>query len=116
MPTPAWSGCFGVEDGNESGGRAEQDWNEPTRTLLVRADIDALPVSEETGLEYASRVPGKMHACGHDGHIAIALTTARVLAMRRDRLRGNVKFIFQPAEERIGGAARMIEDGVMRGS
>lgn len=84
------------------------------RTLLIRADIDALPVSEETGLEYASRVPGKMHACGHDAHIAIALTTAKVLAMRRGRLHGNVKFVFQPAEERIGGAARMIEAGVMK--
>jgi amidohydrolase len=84
------------------------------RTLLIRADTDALPVSEETGLPYASRVPGKMHACGHDAHIAIALTTAKVLAMRRDRLHGNVKFVFQPAEERIGGAARMIEAGVMK--
>jgi amidohydrolase len=88
--------------------------DEPGRTLLIRADIDALPVTEETGLDYASRIPGKMHACGHDGHIAIALITAEVLAEYQDRLRGNVKFVFQPAEERIGGAARMIEEGVMR--
>src|SRR5215472_11640529 len=54
--------------------------DEPDRTLLIRADIDALPVTEETGLDYASRIPGKMHACGHDGHIAIALITAEVLA------------------------------------
>ncbi len=85
-----------------------------SRTLLVRADIDALPVHEETGLDYASRIPGNMHACGHDAHIAIALVTAEVLASRREQLRGDVKFVFQPAEERIGGAARMIAEGVMR--
>jgi len=95
-------------------GEADAAGNGANRTLLVRADIDGLPVSEETGLDYASRVPGKMHACGHDAHVAIALTTAKVLAMRRDRLHGNVKFVFQPAEERIGGAGRMIEAGVMR--
>ncbi|MBF6589966.1 MAG: amidohydrolase [Ktedonobacterales bacterium] len=83
------------------------------QTLLVRADIDALPVTEEHDAEYISRVPGKMHACGHDGHIAIALTLAELLAGRADALRGTVKFAFQPAEERIGGAAEMIRDGVM---
>lgn len=97
----------------EAGGGAGSE-SEPTRTLLVRADIDALPVREETGLDYASLIPGKMHACGHDGHIAIGLFTAEMLSARRDRLRGNVKFVFQPAEERIGGALRMIEEGVMR--
>jgi amidohydrolase len=86
---------------------------EPERTLLVRADIDALPVTEANAVEYASQAPGKMHACGHDSHIAIALTLADVLAGLRDRLRGNVKFAFQPAEEQIGGAAPMIEAGVM---
>ncbi|MGO8947901.1 MAG: M20 metallopeptidase family protein [Ktedonobacterales bacterium] len=95
-------------------GESPTETNGTARTLLVRADIDALPITEETGLEYASRVPGKMHACGHDAHIAIALVTAEVLASRRERLAGNVKFVFQPAEERIGGAARMIEEGVMR--
>jgi amidohydrolase len=84
------------------------------RTLLVRADIDALPVTEANAVEYASRTPGKMHACGHDGHIAIALVLAEVLAERREHLRGNVKLAFQPAEERIGGAEPMITDGVMR--
>lgn len=87
---------------------------EVARTLLVRADIDALPVTEETGLDYASRTPGKMHACGHDAHIAIGLTTAKILASQREQLRGTVKFVFQPAEERIGGAERMIAEGVMR--
>jgi amidohydrolase len=84
------------------------------RTLLVRADIDALPITEANDVEYASQSPGAMHACGHDAHIAIALTLADVLAGMRERLRGNVKFAFQPAEERIGGAAPMIEQGVMR--
>jgi amidohydrolase len=103
------TGVVGVlRGGAATGGDA------PDRTLLIRADIDALPVTEETGLDYASRIPGKMHACGHDGHIAIALITAEVLAEYQGRLRGNVTFVFQPAEERIGGAARMIEEGVMR--
>jgi amidohydrolase len=81
--------------------------------LLVRADIDALPVTEENRVEYVSTVSGRMHACGHDGHIAIALTLAELLAERKERLRGTVKFAFQPAEERIGGALQMIGDGVM---
>jgi amidohydrolase len=87
--------------------------SETGRVLLVRADIDALPVTEENDVEYASERPGKMHACGHDGHVAIALTLAELLANRRDALYGTVKFAFQPAEERIGGALKMIHDGVM---
>jgi amidohydrolase len=83
-------------------------------TLMVRADIDALPVAEANEVEYRSQAPGKMHACGHDGHVAIALTLAQLLAARRDRWRGIVKFAFQPAEERIGGAEPMIADGVLR--
>ncbi len=92
--------------------RGEAEGNGPT--LLVRADIDALPITELNEVEYGSQAPGKMHACGHDGHIAIALTVAELLADRRNQLSGNVKFAFQPAEERIGGAARMITDGVLR--
>ena len=76
------------------------------RTLMIRADIDALPIEEISDAEYRSQVPGVMHACGHDGHIAIALTLAEVLAERRDQLPGNVVFAFQPAEERAGGASR----------
>ena len=83
-------------------------------TLLVRADIDALPVTEENNAEYRSQTPGKMHACGHDAHTAIGLTLAEVLAARRDQLAGRVKFAFQPAEEKVGGADPMIEAGVMR--
>jgi amidohydrolase len=84
------------------------------RTLLVRADIDALPVLEENDVEYRSQHPGKMHACGHDAHAAIALTLAEVLAARRDQLSGRVKFVFQPAEEKVSGADPMIAAGVMR--
>ena len=86
----------------------------PGRTLLVRADIDALPLDERTGADYASLTPGTMHACGHDGHIAIALTLAELLIRHRERLRGNVKFVFQPAEEQASGAVPMVNAGVLR--
>ncbi len=77
----------------------------------LRADIDALPIQEETGLPFASKNPGIMHACGHDCHTAILLGTAKVLAGMRDQLKGGVKLFFQPAEESIGGAERMIKAG-----
>ncbi|MGE5333951.1 MAG: M20 metallopeptidase family protein [Nitrososphaerota archaeon] len=83
------------------------------RTLMIRADIDALPVEEENDVEYRSQTPGKMHACGHDAHIAIGLTLAEVLAARRDQFAGRVKFAFQPAEEKARGADPMIAAGVM---
>jgi amidohydrolase len=83
-------------------------------TLLLRADMDALPIHEESGEPFASTVPGRMHACGHDGHTAILLAVAGVLSRRRDRLPGNVKFVFQPAEEDPGGARPLIEAGVLR--
>lgn len=86
----------------------------PGKTLLVRADMDALSLTEEVDTPWKSTVPGSMHACGHDGHVAIALTAARVLAARRDRLKGQVKFVFQPAEEGPGGAEPMIAEGVLR--
>lgn len=82
-------------------------------TVLVRADMDALPIVEETGLEYASATVGKMHACGHDGHTAIALGVARLLTDQRERMAGRVKFVFQPAEETAQGAKAMIADGVL---
>jgi amidohydrolase len=86
--------------------------------VLVRFDMDALPIVEETGAEYASQNPGVMHACGHDGHTAVGLTVARLLHARRDRLAGTIKFVFQPAEETVGeeglgGAESMIRDGVL---
>ena len=82
-------------------------------TLLWRADMDALPVQEENESEYRSTVANVMHACGHDGHVAIALTLARILHEGRSELPGNVRFVFQPAEETAGGARSCIEDGVM---
>jgi amidohydrolase len=87
----------------------------PGKTLLLRADMDALPIQEETGLPFASKVPGKMHACGHDIHTSVLLGAARVLSLYRDRIYGNIKFMFQPAEEcsPTGGAKKMIEDGVL---
>ena len=86
----------------------------PGPTVLVRFDMDALPVQEETGAPYASQVPGVMHACGHDGHVAMGLTVARLLAARRASLAGRVKFIFQPAEEGLGGAEGMVAEGVLK--
>jgi len=83
--------------------------------VLLRFDMDALPIEEETGAEYASQNPGVMHACGHDGHTAIGLTVARLLHERQEALSGTVKFVFQPAEEGLGGAAKMMAEGVLEG-
>ncbi len=85
----------------------------PGPTLMIRADMDALPIAEETGLAFASTHPGCMHACGHDSHMAMALGAASVLSALKERFRGNVKFVFQPAEEGPGGAQPMIAAGVM---
>lgn len=81
------------------------------KTLGIRADMDALPIQERTGLPYASTVAGKMHACGHDGHTAILLCAARYLAESVD-FNGTLNLIFQPAEENEGGALRMVEEGL----
>jgi amidohydrolase len=85
----------------------------PGPVLLVRFDMDALPIQEETGAEYASETPGVMHACGHDGHTAIGLTVAKMLEAHKDELGGTVKLVFQPAEEGLGGAEAMVADGVL---
>lgn len=82
-------------------------------TVAFRADMDALPVEEETGLPYASRHPGKMHACGHDGHTAMLLDLARRAAERKDQLPRNVLAVFQPAEETTGGAEALCQSGVL---
>lgn len=85
----------------------------PGRTVLVRADMDALPVLEESAAPYRSRHDGVMHACGHDGHTAILIGLGRVLAAKRHALAGTVKLVFQPAEEGPGGAEPMIAAGVL---
>jgi hippurate hydrolase len=85
----------------------------PGGTVLLRGDMDALPVTEATGLPYASRNDGAMHACGHDLHTAMLAGAARLLAARQDELAGNVIFMFQPGEESYGGAERMISEGVL---
>jgi amidohydrolase len=82
-------------------------------TVALRADIDALEIQEETGLPYASRIPNRMHACGHDGHSAVLCGVASVLARRRDALPGAVKFIFQPAEEIAAGGRYIVEEGAL---
>jgi amidohydrolase len=88
----------------------------PGKTLALRADIDALPIHEETGLDFASTVPGVMHACGHDGHTAMLLAAAHVLHERREELSGEVRFLFQHAEELYpGGAQELVEAGALEG-
>jgi len=87
---------------------------EASKTALLRADMDALPIEELNEVPYKSRNPGIMHACGHDGHVAMLLVAAKVLIRHRDELSGNVKFVFQPSEEKSpGGAIKMIEEGVL---
>ena len=85
----------------------------PGSTVGFRADIDALPVTEPMGCPFRSKNEGVMHACGHDAHTAILLGTAKVLSGMRDQLHGNVKLLFQPAEESVGGAERMVKAGAM---
>ncbi|WP_298674578.1 M20 family metallopeptidase [uncultured Sphingomonas sp.] len=93
------------------GGRAGVGSN--TRTVLLRGDMDALPMSEETGLDYASTIPGAMHACGHDAHSAMLAGAARALCTRKEELAGTIVFMFQPGEEGHHGARCMIEDGLL---
>lgn len=96
------TGVIGILEGAQDG-----------PTVLYRADMDALPIQEENQAEYASQAAGKMHACGHDGHTAIALGIAKLLNNQREQLRGRVKFVFQPAEEVGGGAVAMVDDGAL---
>jgi amidohydrolase len=93
---------------------ADLEGTTPGRRVLVRADMDALPIIEGTGLEYSSITPGVMHACGHDAHVSALIGTATVLAEMRE-LPGSIRFCFQPGEEVLSGARRMIADGVMDG-
>ncbi len=96
------TGVVGLLDGPEDG-----------PTVMVRFDMDGLPIEEESNIEYASRHPGVMHACGHDGHTAMGLALAKIMARYREEMHGRLKFVFQPAEEGLGGAFAMIADGVL---
>lgn len=96
------TGVVGILEGSQDG-----------PTILVRADMDALPILEENDVSYKSTVDGKMHACGHDGHTAIALGVAKLFSQHRDQIAGRIKFVFQPAEEVVGGAKAMVADGVL---
>jgi len=98
-------GGYGVV-GELRGGR-------PGKRIALRADMDALPIEEQTGLPFASKVPGVMHACGHDAHTAVLLGAAELIAGRRDQLAGSVRFLFQSAEEILAGAVAMIDAGAM---
>lgn len=107
---------FGLEVSTGVGGTgvvATMEGGSQERVVLVRFDMDALPIQEETGAEYASQTPGVMHACGHDGHTAIGLAVARMLESHKAELGGTIKFVFQPAEEGLGGAEAMVADGVL---
>ena len=102
------TGFVAILRGGRSGGAGSNG-----RTVLLRGDMDALPMSEETGLPFASTVPGKMHACGHDAHTAMLVGAAKALSARRDELAGTIVFMFQPGEEGHHGARHMIADGLL---
>ncbi len=97
------TGVIGILEGEKEG-----------PTVLVRADMDALPIEEQNTTDYISTVPGKMHACGHDAHTAIALGVAKLFSQHRDEIAGRIKFVFQPAEEIGGGAEAMVADGALQ--
>ena len=99
----AGTGLIGLLRGKGSG-----------KTIALRADIDALPISDKKKVSYASKVPGKMHACGHDAHTASLLGAAMLLSKYKNKFNGNVKFLFQPAEETVGGALPMIKEGALK--
>ena len=101
---PSTTGLIGILEG-ASGGNG--------RTILLRGDMDALPMSEETGLPFSSTVAGAMHACGHDSHVAMLAGAAKILCANRDRLVGRVLFMFQPGEEGHHGARHMLDDGLI---
>lgn len=103
-----------IRDSTRSSGFvARLDGAKTGRTVLLRGDMDALPVHEETGLAFTSTAPGHMHACGHDTHSAMLVGAARILAARRDDIAGTILFMFQPGEEGWAGARVMIEEGLL---
>ncbi|MCA9980778.1 MAG: amidohydrolase [Anaerolineales bacterium] len=96
------TGVVGLLEGEEDG-----------PTVLLRFDMDALPINEANQTDYVSKHAGVMHACGHDGHMAMGLTLAKIMSKHRPKIKGRLKFVFQPAEEGLGGAFAMIADGVL---
>ncbi|HVL29872.1 MAG TPA: M20 family metallopeptidase, partial [Sphingomicrobium sp.] len=96
-----------------SGFVARLDGARRGRTVLLRGDMDALPIHEETGLDFASATPGHMHACGHDSHSAMLAAAARILCARREAIAGTILFMFQPGEEGMHGARHMIAEGLL---
>ncbi|MBM7566742.1 amidohydrolase [Paenibacillus sacheonensis] len=111
----AEAGIRTVDYGLRTGVIAEIGGLRPGPIVAVRADIDALPIQEETGLAFASRTPGRMHACGHDFHTAAVIGTALLLKAREHELRGTVRLLFQPAEEKAKGAQQLIAAGALDG-
>ena len=103
---PSTSGLIVSLSGTRSGSQSG-------RTILLRGDMDALPMPEETGLDFTSEIAGRMHACGHDAHTAMLVQAVHLLHRHRDELAGTVKFMFQPGEEGHAGARRMIDDGLL---
>ncbi|MGH8979620.1 MAG: M20 metallopeptidase family protein [Acidimicrobiales bacterium] len=103
-PSPTPTGAVAVLEGGR-----------PGRTVLLRADIDGLPLQEQSGLRFASEVDGRMHACGHDAHVAAMLGVAGALAAHAEDLPGRYLFVFQPAEERVSGAQAMVDGGLLDG-
>lgn len=110
---PSTTGLVATLKGGAANAGASADGN--ARCVLLRGDMDALPMPEETGLDYASTIPGAMHACGHDAHTAMLAGAARLLCARRETLHGEVRFMFQPGEEGHHGARFMLDDGLLGG-
>jgi amidohydrolase len=110
----AW-GIHVQENIGKTGVVGDIEGNYPGPTIALRADMDALPIQENGTVPYKSKNDGTMHACGHDGHTAILLGIAKVLSDKRELLHGRVRFIFQPSEEKDGGATYMIDDGCLEG-
>ncbi|MEW6375826.1 MAG: M20 family metallopeptidase [Thermodesulfobacteriota bacterium] len=111
-----WLGRFGLEVTKgiaKTGVTGLLEGKGAGKTVAIRADMDALPLEEANPVPYASKIKGKMHACGHDAHVAILLGVAKYFSTSKDRLKGNIKWIFQPAEEGGGGAKVMVEEGVL---
>ncbi|WP_095012403.1 M20 metallopeptidase family protein [Tsuneonella mangrovi] len=101
------------EGGNTTGAVATLKCGKPGRRVLLRGDMDALPMDEETGLDFSSTIPGRMHACGHDTHTAMLVGAVELLAAQADQLSGEIQFMFQPGEEGFHGARHMLDDGLI---